>query len=345
MKLTSLVILSLSLMYGTAMSAGCAVEPSDAPLDDGVADPTTQVVALEASSRATGLEGMPLDGRLAAAAEVDVQGLTAAAVHPESLTSSWFSGSVAPGGIQHWFWNNASLTAAFKVGLSPIGASTVSACQFEVIRTWDSQQHTGEREFHFQIKNTGAIACGTNILLASQQRFTTWSTGGIAPGASQSWTWNNANPATAAHIVGVSPTGSTSTSTCDIEVTRTYYLEQPSGEREFHFTLKNAGLIACQGDIQLASTVNSNSSWSSGTLAPGASSSWVWNNANPLDRVYVPGLVPAGASTTTPCQLEVTRTGYQQFINASGTTERKFNLTITNVGALSCSGTFLLNYL
>ena len=58
------------------------------------------------------------------------------------------------------------------MGLSPLGASTSSACQVEVTRAWDVQQYGGEREFHFNIKNTGAITCGANILLGSKQAFT-----------------------------------------------------------------------------------------------------------------------------------------------------------------------------
>ncbi|HEX4422557.1 MAG TPA: hypothetical protein VH165_31800, partial [Kofleriaceae bacterium] len=227
-----------------------------------------------------------LDGRAAvAAAAAGDKGLSAHVISPlSSLDSTWFSGSVAPGGVQHWVWNNASLTSAYKVGLSPIGASTTSVCQFQVTHAWDVQQNTGEREFHFDIQNTGSITCGADILLASATRSNTWSTGGINAGASQSWTWNNANPLTASHFVGISPTGSTSTATCQLEVTRSWYVQQPTGEREFHFTIKNVGSIACQGDVQLALATAADSSWSTGVMASGATGSWGWNNANPLTR-------------------------------------------------------------
>jgi hypothetical protein len=61
--------------------------------------------------------------------------------------------------------------------------------------------------------------------------------------------------------------------------------------------------------------------------------------------VYVPGLSPAGASGTTACQLEVTETSYQQMIKSDGTAERRFLLTVKNVGSLTCFGTVLLNNL
>lgn len=261
------------------------------------------------------------------------------------LASSWYSGSVAPGATQHWYWNNSSRTGAYKVGLSPTGASTTSPCRFEVTRAWDVQQYGGEREYHFTIKNTGSITCGTNILLAWQDRSNTWATGGLDVGASKTWTWNNANPLTATHLVGISPSGSTSANSCQLEVTRSWYTQQPGGEREFKFTVKNVGAIACQGDIQLVTITNSNSSWSTGSMSPGTSKSWVWNNANPLDRVYATGLSPTGAAGSSTCQLEVTKSYYQQVIGSDGTTEREYRLTIQNVGSLTCSGTVLHNYL
>jgi hypothetical protein len=316
-------------VIGTTVLAGCGVDSGEMPVDE--------------SNVKDSAPAVELDGRAAAAAE----GVRGMSLSPGlmGLASSWYSGSVAPGASQNWYWNNASLTSAYTVGLSPTGASTTSACRFEVTRGWDVQQYSGEREYHFIIKNTGSITCGTNILLAVQARSSTWATGGIDVGVSKSWTWNNANPLTASHLVGVSPSGATSTNPCQLEVTRSWYNQQPGGEREFKFTVTNVGAIACQGDIQLAVITNAASSWSTGTMSPGTSKSWVWNNANPLDRVYATGLSPTGAAGTSTCQLEVTNSYYQQVINSDGTAEREYYLTVQNVGSLSCSGTVLHNYL
>jgi hypothetical protein len=329
-------------MFGTSVLSGCGMDPEDMPAEGSLLEEPAQAITNPAGDMVPeSALAEALDGRAAAAAE----GVRGMALTPglQGLVSSWYSGSVAAGATQHWYWNNSSTTAAFTVGLSPTGASTTGPCKFEVIRTWDVQQYGGEREFHFYIKNTGSIACGTNILLSSQTRSSTWSTGGIEAGASKSWTWNNANPVTASHIVGVSPSGATSSNSCQLEVTRTWYVEQPLGEREFKFTVKNVGAIACQGDIQLAVITNAASSWSTGSMAAGTSKSWVWNNANPLDRVYAPGLSPSAGLTA--CQLEVTKSYYQQKINTDGTTEREYYLTVANVGSVTCSGTLLLNYL
>ncbi|SEK24555.1 hypothetical protein SAMN05444354_10185 [Stigmatella aurantiaca] len=331
-------------VFGTAALTGCGVEPGEGQDDaSGLDVPAQEFTSPFEDTAKDSVPSVALDGRAAAAAE----GVQAMALNPSlrGLVSSWYSGSVPAGATQHWYWNNSSLTSAYSVGLSPTGASTTGGCRFEVTRTWDAQQYGGEREFHFALKNTGSIACGTNILLASRERTSNWATGGLAVGESRSWTWNNANPLTATYAVGLSPSGATSTNPCELEVTRSGYAQQPGGERKFNFTVKNVGAIACQGDVQLAAVTSANASWSTGSLSPGASGSWVWNNANPLDRVYSLGLSPAGASGSTPCQLEVTQSSYQQLINADGTTERKFYFTVRNAGTLTCSGTVLLNYL
>jgi hypothetical protein len=327
----------------TTLFAGCVADVDGDLGDEANADPSS----LSDSAAPTGPDAAasviaPLDGRAAADAEGKFRSLLG--ILPLGLTSQWYSGTVAPGVTQHWYWNNSSLTAAYQVGLSPIGASTTSACQFEVTRTWDVQRYGGEREFHFDIKNTGAIACGANVLLGSKTRVATWGTLGIAPGASKNMVWNNANPLTAAYFVGISPDGATSGNPCELEVTRTWYLQQPSGEREFRFTVKNVGAIACQGDVQLALTNAASSSWSTSAIAAGATKSWVWNNANPLDRIYVPGLSPGGASGLSTCQLEVTQSYYRQVINSTGAAEREFRLSVKNVGSLGCFGTVLLNH-
>lgn len=277
------------------------------------------------------------------ATQVPAKDARAAAGLPSGATSraAWYSGTVAAGGTQSWVWNNASLTAAYEVGLSPTGASTSAPCRFEVTRTWDAQVYGGERKFYFLVQNVGTIACATNILLTSVASAATWSTGGLNPGQSGSWVWNNANPLTASHLVGLSPNGSTTSAPCQLEVVRSWYVRLPSGERKFWFTVKNVGAIACSADVRLA-WVSTTTSWSTGSLAPGASSGSVWYNANPLTLVYLPGLLPAVAAGSATCQLEVTRSLYSQQVNPDGTVQRTFTVYYRNSGTTACSGTFLL---
>lgn len=318
--------LALLLMTPTTASAS----PAGGPATLAAVHPGTPT-ARGAASGATAT-GTVRDARAAA-------GVSATAVRP---LVSWYSGTVAAGGTQGWVWNNANpLTAAYKVGFSPVGATTSAQCQFEVTRSWYEQLNTGERKFHFDIRNSGAVACAANILLSSLDASTSWSTGGVNPGTTQSWTWNNANPLNASYVVGASPTGATSTDTCQFEITRTWYERLSTGERKFHLDIKNVGTIACVADIRLAWTSTS-TSWSTGTLAVGASVGWYWNNANPLNLVYLPGLNPASPAGSTTCQIEVTYSGYVQQINADGTTQRRFLLYVRNVGGVACSGTLLL---
>src|SRR6266480_3880370 len=128
-----------------------------------------------------------------------------------------------------------------------------AACKFEVTSTSYVQKPSGEREFHFTIRNTGALACGTNILLTSLPNSVgAWSTGGVNQGASVTKHWNHANPLTTSYLVGVSPMGATSTTSCQFAVTRTWYKQQPGGERELWFTVKNVGTIACSANLLVA---------------------------------------------------------------------------------------------
>jgi hypothetical protein len=351
-------------MFGTTLFAGCGVSPEEGQADEGNAERTSEslkqadqahaqyapvAVTIDNEAAAKEIElsaGPALDGRAAASAEAARASLATAA---STLGSSWYTGTVSAGGTQHWIWNNAdggtTCGYVYKVGLSPVGATTSNACRFQVTRTYDSQVYGVGRQFHFIIQNVGSIACGANVLLAWQSPANaTWATGGLNPGQSQGWVWNNANPLNAAYFVNISPSGATSTNTCDMEVTRSWYAKLTSGERKFYFNDQNVGSIACSGTICLAWNTSVNSSWSTGTLAAGASASWVWNNANPLNRVYVPGVNPATPGSGT-CQMELLQTTYEQIINSDGTTQRRYYVGVKNVGSVSCSGTLLLNYI
>jgi hypothetical protein len=344
---------------GATLLAGCGAPSGEGQVDPDDVAQAARALGAEVAGRdgyhsqlaaadeaaavgATPPAGPALDARVAASAASEPGG--AGAGGTTGTLAGWHTGLLAPGAQQHWHWNNAG-TGVYKVGLSPSGATSAGACQFKVIRSWDIQQPGGEREFHFIVQNTGSISCSTNILLQSQAAMTTWSTGTVSVGATQSWTWNNANPLNSAHFVNVSPTGATGSTTCELEVTRSWYVQQPGGEREFRFHVKNVGTLACGGTVLLASNTNANSSWATGTLAPGATASWFWNNANPRNRVYVPGVSPLGATGSSSCQLELLPSAYYEVLNANETSQRRYLIGVKNVGSISCSGTMLLNYL
>jgi Papain-like cysteine protease AvrRpt2 len=353
-RVRKLDIAALAVL-GAALFAGCGLQPGDVAEAD--SEPSAQAFA---QSEGTGAELTPLqvandraaasdDGGLSAGPGIDGRAAAGASniVPTSGITgplAQWYTGLVTAGAQQHWFWNNAG-SWTYTLGFSPLEATTATACQFQVIRAWDVQQPGGEREFHFIIQNTASISCGTNILLQAQTAAATWSTGTVGVGGTQGWTWNNANPLTAAHFVNVSPTGATATTTCEFEVTRSWYSQEPSGERRFHFNLKNVGTIACGGTVLLATNVDANSSWSTGTISPGGALAWFWNNANPLNRVYIAGVSPLGATSTTACQLELLPRFYVEMLNSDHTTQRRYYIGVKNVGTISCSGTMLLNFL
>jgi hypothetical protein len=345
MRITRLIQLSMLSALGASWLAGCVTQPGDDQIDEGNADhpPQTAMRALTAVEDPA-LAANALDGRAAAAAQAQIQALSGGGTAPMGLTASWYSGIIHSGQEQHWTWNNASLTAAYQVGLSPEGADYFD-CRLEIVRTWDVQQYGGERELHFVIKNVGTyLDCNANILLTSRQRSSTWSTGALAAGASRTWTWNNANPLEAAHFVGVSPTGSTTASPCQLEVTHAWYAQQPGGERELRLTVTNIGAITCQGDIQLALTTNVIRSWELLQIEPGVSTYQEWRS-DPQTGVFVVGLSPQGAAGTTPCHFEVVSRGYEQSEWLFPVPERHFFFYVKNIGSTTCSVQILLNHL
>jgi hypothetical protein len=252
-------------------------------------------------------------------------------------TQSSFTGTILPGAAKAFNLDNIAPIFAYAVGLSPQGASTTERCELEVTRSWYTQRQNGEHEFHFLIKNIGDLACGAEILIRALPIVGTFSTGGVDPGDSVNLNWNNANPLTSAFLAGLAPFGATDSAPCSFEVTRSWYLERPSGEREFWLNAKNVGSIACSASVLIASHM-AKSIGSALLLAPGASVTKRWNNATPLDSLHIVGMTPFPGNAN--CKIEVTRTWYEQVINPPA--ERELYYTVKNVGAVECLASALL---
>jgi len=274
---------------------------------------------------------------------------TATAAPPPAVaddgTLQWdfYTGSVAAGSSRTYYWNNAPSSAVYTVGLTPKGASTSQACQFEVTRTWNVQNYGGEREFWFTVKNVGAITCGSDVMLYSTADIAgSWNTGGVDPGAEVTKHWNNAGSANA-YVAGAAPAGATSSSPCRFEVVREWYQQQPGGEKEFWFTLKNTGTIACSAEVLLGAASTS-TLLATSAMAPGASNGATWNN-NPDQLSYLVGFNPSGATAVTPCQFELTRLWHAQVINANGSAEKELRYNYRNAGAITCGAQRLIAWL
>lgn len=251
--------------------------------------------------------------------------------------ASWSSGTLAPGASQHWVWNNASIGTAYAVGLSPYGATTSASCRIEVTQSYYARDDAVifELEFRFRIENVGTVLCSANILLSWKSGTTYLGlTPPLDPGQTFSFNWNNA-AAGQSHVLGLSPLISENTD-CSLEVDRQYYVRQADGEREVRFRIANIGATTCSTEVFLG-FLASTASWNTVTLSAGSSTTTYWNNANPLTKLYVPGLQPSASN----CKVEVTRTFYVQRLN-TGVAEREFHLTIKNVGSVSCYATILL---
>ena len=265
----------------------------------------------------------------------------AAPASVQSLESSFYTGTIAPGSSGHYWWNNANpLSVSYVVGLSPQGASTTQDCQFEVTRTWYLQNFGGEREFHYTIKNVGSISCGTDVWLYSlPDSAGAWNTSGVNPGQTVTKHWNNAG-ALSTYVAGLSPSGATSTAPCQFEVTREWYQQQPGGEKEFWFDVKNVGTIACSAEVLLGTKTTTTTS-AIGATGPGGTGGSTWNN-NPATIAYMVGFTPSGATAATACQFELTRSWYGQTINTNGNAEKEFHQNWRNACTITCSATKLL---
>jgi hypothetical protein len=254
---------------------------------------------------------------------------------PETAVSSHYSGTINPGRSKTWVWNNANpKTAAYHVGLSPVGATTDDACEFTVARTWYEQVHSGERKFYYTVKNIGAIACGANILLSRLATDSIGSTGGVGPGETVELSQSSADWGDN-HMVGLTPSGATSSANCKFEVVGESYYRYRQGDVAQYVTatiaVKNIGSVACSADVRIG-TIQTDRSWGTSTVAAGATLTRKWNNANPLTSGHLAGVDP-----DVGCEFAVTDTYYRQVINSDGSTEREFFVSIQNVGTTRCS--------
>ncbi|MER5457620.1 hypothetical protein ABT008_22855 [Micromonospora sp. NPDC002389] len=273
------------------------------------------------------------DARAAAAVS---DGIGAAAKGGIGIAATWFTGTVAVGGTQGWTWNNAPADAAYVVGYNPAGATTSTMCQFETISSQYVQLWGGQRQFQFTLRNVGSIACGATVQLAAVSSSSYASTGGVSPGGTQTHLWNI--PWHTNWVVGLNPSGATSSAACQFQVTRTWFVQPGAAGalRQFWVEVKNVGSIACQTDIRLGSTAVSYS-FNIASMASGATWSTTWNNANPVTSAYLVGASPQGSYPIT-CQFEVTRMIYRQRINTNGTSERQILISFKNLGGTTCGG-------
>ena len=166
---------------------------------------------------------------------------------------------------------------------------------------------------------------------ASAATFSSFSAGVFAPNQIRHVWWNNANSdayAPGLQVVGADDPGVI----CDLQVLRSWYQRNASGEREFHLEIKGDKAERCRATVWLARLSRFRES-STGELAAGQSRSWIWNNAHTDQNVFVVGVLPAQPASGA-CAIEVT-TQYR----TQPTGENEFLYKATNVGDVACSAT------
>ncbi|WP_203912213.1 hypothetical protein [Rhizocola hellebori] len=190
-----------------------------------------------------------------------------------------------------------------------------------------------------------AVLAGTAALAlpAPAHAAPSWTSPLIAPGVSHTFTWNNANPLNIAYEVGLNPQLATPEAPCEFEIMRVWYVQQYQGlERQLKVTIKNIGAIFCYTVVWLREMPTiAPANWYTPVLKPGEISTHTWNNAG-LTSSHIPGLVPMGATSSAPCQLEVISRWDVLHYDEAGGVEREFKFKVANVGAISCMGAILL---
>ncbi|MDG4791659.1 hypothetical protein O7626_38190 [Micromonospora sp. WMMD1102] len=259
--------------------------------------------------------------------------------------TNFFSGTISAGASASWVWNNANPhSAVYKVGLSPVGASTSAVCAFEVTNEWYERLNTGERKFHFTIKNVGSIACGTNVILSSLGGSTIGSTGGMDPSEIMTFSTQltQVGQVFDMGLIGLLPSGATSSNNCRFKVLRTWYQRVAQGDVAqpvyLRAEVQNIGNIACSADV-LKGVTPTESRLTQRTLNAGSSITTTWNNANPTTATHVINVEPVELG----CTMQITRHYYRQVINSNGSAERELILTLKNIGSAQCSARPLLS--
>jgi hypothetical protein len=179
----------------------------------------------------------------------------------------------------------------------------------------------------------GAPAAGADVVDGKAAATASWYSGTYAPGHSENWHWNA--PAGVVYDVGLSPQGASSSATCQFEVTRDWYTLLSNGTRQYWWTVKNVGTIACGAQVLLTGQA-STASLGPYALDPGGSTTKEWN-IDVGKPVYLAGASPTGATPSSACSMEITRTWFGR------TTTGNVHMfaVLKNVGTIACSSTIL----
>ena len=154
----------------------------------------------------------------------------------------------------------------------------------------------------------------------------------LAPGVSYSKSWIHI-PAGNVYDVGLSPQGASTTAPCAFQVTRQWYTQVSAGTRTFYWTVKNVGTIACSTQMLLTARPTT-ASLGSYALDPGSSISKEWN-IDLAKPVYIAGASPSGATSSSNCSMEITRSWFGR---TSAGSIHMF-VVLKNVGSIACSST------
>jgi hypothetical protein len=169
----------------------------------------------------------------------------------------------------------------------------------------------------------------------------TWYTGTMAPGATKtSHPWLNILP-DKAYDVSLSPVGASSSASCQLRVLRVWNEQRPEGNKDFWYTIKNVGSLACAANVMVY-RIPARKVRSTGGIAPREIKKFKETSLDDDWSVYRVGLLPSGATSSDPCKLEVTRFWYTNRVGDTGGPVFDLTYEVKNVGDIACQGDVLL---
>lgn len=167
----------------------------------------------------------------------------------------------------------------------------------------------------------------------------TWFTGTLAAGATMDGSWRNVRTDHAYHV-SLSPVGAGTSNACRFQVTRVWNEQRPEGNKDFWYTIKNIGSIACAANVMVY-RIPGAIVRSTGGIAPGATKQFAEIDIDDW-KIYRLGLLPSGSTSSDPCKLEVTRVRYTHRFAGDVATVFDVAYGVKNVGGITCQGDVVL---
>jgi hypothetical protein len=171
----------------------------------------------------------------------------------------------------------------------------------------------------------------------------TWFTGRMEPGETKTLhPWLNvlSNHTYGVSLSPVGGVGSSFSQICFLEVDRVWNEQRPEGNKDFRYTIRNSGELACAANVMVY-RIPATKIGSTGGLEPNETKTFTQTVLDDT-KIYQVGLLPSGATSSHRCKLEVTSLDYTHRFQGDVMTVIDVTYRVANVGDVACQGDILL---